>query len=126
MWTTILLGMLMQQPAAPAVQNACPATIQVSQQAIKPPAGWSADTETGTHKLANVALYDGPPKEQASLIPTTDTKQIATWVLRPNPRGYYLECLYEGTEVKLSRKVGADAKQCQLVLGSKAVTAECR
>ena len=116
MW--IVLFALMQ------AQVACPATIQVSQRVMTPPAGWSVDaTTTQTHKLSGATLYDGPPKEQASLVPDSRLPDKSTWLLRPNPRGYYLECRYG--EVALSRRIANELKQCELV-ETKEIRVQCR
>jgi len=108
-----------------ALIEACPQTIQVSPRVMNPPAGWSVDAEpvTQTHKLSGATLYDGPPKEQASLVPDAREKGTSTWLLRPNPRGYYLECRYG--EVTLSRRISNELKQCQLV-ETKEIHVQCQ
>jgi len=107
-----------------ALIEACPQTIQVLPRVMNPPAGWSVDAEvTQTHKLSGATLYDGPPKEQASLVPDAREKGTSTWLLRPNPRGYYLE--YRYGEVTLSRRISNELKQCQLV-ETKEIRVQCQ
>nr|WP_287867922.1 STY0301 family protein [Aeromonas sp.] len=59
---------------AASLQFDCPATIETRQQLLTPQQGWQAFTrdddgkpdETLSHRLDNLALFDGDPAELAS------------------------------------------------------------
>ena len=73
---------------AASLQFDCPATIETRQQLLTPQQGWQAFTrdddgkpdETLSHRLDNLALFDGDPAELAQLIQdvTEQMHQAAT------------------------------------------------
>lgn len=73
---------------AASLQFDCPATIETRQQLLTPQQGWQAFTrdddgkpgETLSHRLDNLALFDGDPAELAQLKPDNgDNDEIDYW-----------------------------------------------
>ena len=94
----------------------CPATIEVQrQQLAKPVAGWTAAMAAeARHDLWFVTLYDGEPKELASLIPDSGGKLKSGWTLAAQARAYWLECHYTQTTIVLAKAIPAGVKACEV------------
>lgn len=94
---------------------ACPAKIDVqTQQLARPVAGWTAARAAGArHDLWFITLYDGEPKEMASLVPDVNTRLKQSWVV-PAGRPYWLECHYTRTTIVLAKPVPAGVKSCEV------------
>jgi hypothetical protein len=101
----------------------CPAVISTSQTLTQTVPGWTGQMDGTPNILASVTLYDGPPKEQASLAPDENRlkgKLMATWDLAPNPgREYWLACGYSGTRVTLARPLAKDLRSCTVTYDPK-------
>jgi hypothetical protein len=113
----ILIMMLAAAPASAAERIACPPELHVQPREVASvPQGWSAwiDAVNTHHYLKQVSLYDGEPKELASLVPDLNDKKNAVWTLTSNQRGYYLACAYEGSSVQLYRRVPEGTKACRV------------
>ena len=98
--------------------QACPATIDVKPHQIgKAPAGWSVGYDHDTfangqnHVLWFVTLYDGEPKERASLVPDVNERLRAEWKFNPE-QTVWLECHYTRTTLVLSRALPKGVKSC--------------
>jgi hypothetical protein len=106
--------------ASPALADtsglSCPATlVQHPAQKADAPEGWTARERGEMHWLDGAAVFDGPPEEQADLVPDNENAaaSAAVWTLDPkSDRGYWVECRYEGTETTLAGKVPAGARKC--------------
>lgn len=113
-----------------AAPQKCPSTIEVEQKVRKAPPGWTVSRNAAPARLTRVALYDGPPREKASLKPDNgDTEEAPTWTLSPdNPRGYWLVCYYDDTTVALSKRLPAGISSCREILDaySAIVDVDCR
>ena len=112
MWKLIVLATLAGGLSA-ADFAACPAKIEVQKQQIaKAVPGWTAaQVNDPRHDLWFVTMYNGEPKEMASLVPDISGKLKAGWTLAP---GYWLECHYTQTTLVLARAVPASAKVCEV------------
>lgn len=115
MWRAIVLFGLLTGGMCAADFAACPAKIEVQrQQLAKPAGGWTAaQANDAHHDLWFVTLYDGEPKEMASLVPDVSGRLKTSWTLAP-ARAYWLECHYTQTTIVLSRQVPAGVKLCEV------------
>jgi hypothetical protein len=107
--------------AAPQIaraQAACPATISVEQKASAPAADWTVAYSGYQTAVAGVTIFDGPPAQQASLVPdnekTTKDAVIQTWRLAKSDRGYWLQCDYANTTAQIYRRLPADVTRCDV------------
>ena len=103
----------------PLGESLCPATMSVEQRATAVPEGWEA-TQSGTKpQIAVVTFFDGPPAERASLKYDSEQKEkrewVATWNLRPNSRGYWIQCGYDSTTAVLSRRLPESVTTCRVI-----------
>ncbi len=107
-------------------QATCPAELAVEQKASAPGSDWNVAYSTYKTAVAGVTIFDGPPAEQASLVPdnqkTTHDTMIQTWKLPKSDRGYWLQCQYANTTAQIYRRLPAKRHamrrrlraQCQL------------
>lgn len=103
--------------AAADEQTACPAQIDVHEHLTTTPADWDLMYDNGPHQLAGITFYDGPPKENASLvyddIAKNAGKQVARWHFTPTGRrSIWIACRYAATAVVLARALPADVSTC--------------
>jgi hypothetical protein len=112
----LALELLGAAPAGSLVD--CPPALTLKQEAVAPPAGWSASDDGQRHRLAGVTFFDGPPKELASLVyddsASAGGEWTGIWHFGPNPRGFWIACSYSGTSVVLSRPVPKEVKVCRV------------
>src|SRR6202035_6135104 len=77
-------------------ESACPATVTVEQRASAPAPDWTVTYSGYDTAVAGVTIFDGPPAEQASLVPdsnkTVGDNIIQVWQLPTSDRGYWLQC----------------------------------
>ena len=80
----------------------------------------STNNTHSTGTLLNVAVYDGHPKEMASLVPDIDQEpsQPSTWELNSASHRYWLACVYKGTDAKYALNLPAGLSQCSSFDGS--------
>ena len=101
-------------------ESACPATIAVQQRASAPASDWTVTYSGYETAVAGVTIYDGPPAQQASLVPdnekTVGDSIIQVWQLPKSNRGYWLQCNYANTTAQISRRLPASFKRCDVVL----------
>jgi hypothetical protein len=116
MWKFIVVPALALGGLWGADFTACPPSIDVQkQQLAKAVAGWTAaQGSEPRHDLWYVTMYDGEPKEMASLVPDISGKLRSGWTLAPTTRAYWLECHYTQTTLVLARPVPAGAKTCEV------------
>ncbi len=107
--------------AAPQIvcaQATCPPAISVEQKASAPAADWTVAYSGFQTAVAGVTIFDGPPSQQASLVPdnekTTKGAVIQTWRLAKSDRGYWLQCDYANTTAQIYRRLPADATRCDV------------
>jgi hypothetical protein len=101
-------------------ESACPATIVVEQRASAPGPDWAVTYSGYETAVAGVTIFDGPPAEQASLVPdnekTVGDNIIQAWQLPKSERGYWLQCNYANTTAQISRRLSANVTRCEVVL----------
>jgi hypothetical protein len=100
-------------------ESACPATVVVEQRASAPSLDWTVTYSGYETAVAGVTIFDGPPAEQASLVPdkekTVGDNIIQVWQLPKSERGYWLQCNYANTTAQISRRL-AGVSRCDVVL----------
>ena len=116
MWKAWSALFLMTGGIPAADFSPCPATIEVQrQQLLKPVAGWTAALAADPrHDLWFITMYDGEPKQMASLVPDLASKLKAGWTLAPAGLTYWLECHYTQTTIVLAKPVPSGAKACEV------------
>lgn len=96
---------------------ACPVRL-VTQQSASVDGGWEANRSATTSRLSAVTFFAGPTAGQAQLIETTSRRsgstEIATWVFQGKRNPIYLACLYNGTDLIVSRSLPREVKQCSV------------
>jgi len=82
------------------------------------------------HWLNGLSIYDGHPRELASLIPDDPEKDEQVWTLQENnPRGYWLECWYGNTHLRLIKELPENTVRCstfQAKEGNHSLQVHCR
>jgi len=116
MWKLIAVTALLTGGLRAADFAACPAKIDVQRQELaKPVPGWTPALVSEPHnELWFVTIYDGEPKEMASLVPDISGRLKSGWTLARQGRTYWLECHYTETTIVLARAVPATAKSCEV------------
>ena len=108
-------------PVNPArAESACPQTIVVEQRASAPAPDWTVSYSGYETAVAGVTIFDGPPAQQASLVPDSE-KQVGdnivqVWQLPKSDRGYWLQCNYANTTAQISRRMPPSVNRCDVVL----------
>jgi len=102
---------------APA-QVTCPPALLVEQKTSAPASDWTVTYSGYDTALAGVTIFEGPPAEQASLVPdseqTTGDRVFQTWKLAKSGRSYWLQCEYANTTAQISRRLPADVSRCDV------------
>ena len=100
-------------------ESACPSKIAVEQKALAPAPDWAVSYSGYETAISGVAIFEGPPAEQASLVPddqkTVGDNVVQTWRLPKSDRGYWLQCNYANTTAQISRRLPADVDRCDVV-----------
>ena len=101
-------------------ESACPATIVVDQRASAPAPDWTVSYSGYETAVAGVTIFDGPPAQQASLVPdsekTVGDSIIQVWQLPKSDRGYWIQCNYANTTSQISRRLPPSVRRCDVVL----------
>ena len=95
----------------------CPRTIAVTQTAMQTPAGFEAVKSDQPVTLAALTIFDGPPKDLASLEPDNgDSGQsFSVWTLSADKqRGLWVSCIYSGTTIVLQRRLPDTTTSCRV------------
>lgn len=97
----------------------CPHSISVEQKLAVPLDGWEAGRTPGLAVLERVTIYDGHPRELASLVPDGEERRNAgriasVWKLDPSST-YWIECAYRSTDVVIFRRLPAKTSTCEVV-----------
>jgi len=101
-------------PSAP-----CPPTISVTQTLSAAVAGWEPFEDETPAQLMSVGVFDGHPRERASLVPDADDeaagKRTAVWQLSENGRrGYWLVCYYDRSRLALTRALPGEITRVEV------------
>ena len=114
----ILFVCAIAAPQLACGQSTCPPELAVVQQASVPSPDWSVGYSGYKIALAGVTVFEGPPSEQASLVPDSDktTKDtvVQTWRLIKSTRRYWLQCQYANTTAQIYRRLSADVTRCDV------------
>lgn len=104
-------------PRGAFVPTACPARLS-TQQSASVGDGWEANRSLESNRLSGVTFFDGPTVRQAQLIETTSRRrgatEVATWTFEGATAPIYMACLYNGTDLIVSRVLPAGVKQCSV------------
>jgi hypothetical protein len=126
----ILLAFAIVAPKVACGQATCPPEITVEQKASAPDSNWTVTYSGYKTAVAGVTIFDGPPAEQASLVPdtdkTTESTVIQTWRLLKSNRGYWLQCQYANTTAQIYQRLPANVSRCDVTtsaMSSSAVAA---
>lgn len=96
----------------------CPPTLAVEQKTSAQAADWAVTYSGYDIALAGVTIFEGPPAEQASLMPdgeqTTTDRFFQTWNLPGSGRGYWLQCEYANTTAQISGRLPANVSRCEV------------
>jgi len=106
--------------AAPvfAADSLCPETVNTRQTGTAPAPDWSVSYSTSPNQLEMVTFYNGPPKDEASLVyddfVSIKDSSLATWKFPKDPRGYWVKCSYRGTTLELSKALSPTMSSCRV------------
>jgi hypothetical protein len=99
-------------------EETCPPMLAVEQRASAPSSEWTVSYSGYQTAIAGVTVFDGPPAQQASLVPDNDKTYeqivVQTWQLPKSDRGYWLQCNYANTTAQISRPLPADVSRCDV------------
>jgi len=105
-------------PHFACAQATCPATLVVEQKTSAPGPDWTVTYSGYDTALAGVTIFEGPPAEQASLVPdseqTTNYIVVQTWKLSKSDRSHWLQCEYANTTAQISRRLPVDVSRCDV------------
>lgn len=106
------------------LQFDCPATIETRQLLLGASPGWQAVTRNDqgeqhqplSHRLDNLALFDGDPDERAQLKPDNgDSDAIHYWSLTGDgSRPLYLVCHYGDSAITLQQALPPGITYCRV------------
>src|SRR5271170_367594 len=116
----IALACALAAPHPARAQATCPQTLAVAQTASAPAPDWTVSYSGYETAIAGVTIFDGPPAQQASLVPdnekTVGDNIIQVWQLPKSDRGYWLQCNYANTTAQISRRLEPGVSRCDVVL----------
>jgi hypothetical protein len=96
----------------------CPSSIAVAQSASAPDPSWTVTYSGYTTALSGVTIFDGPPANQASLLPDSEEKTsysvFQTWKLGSSNNGYWLQCNYANTTAQISQQLPPGVSKCEV------------
>jgi hypothetical protein len=105
-------------PHLARAEATCPPTLAVEQKASAPSAEWTVSSSGYKTALAGVTIFDGPPANQASLLPdderTSSDTVFQTWKFGKNDAGYWLECDYANTTAQIYQRLPAGVSRCDV------------
>lgn len=113
----LILGTLAFSAAAAHAGDLCPAALTTTQTATSVPAGFSASIQAAPAPFMGLTFFDGNPRDKVSLAPDEEKPSgdtlVSMWKFPPgNPRGYYLQCGYFGTQIALQRALDPIITKC--------------
>ena len=109
---------LLTTSSASGADSLCPDTVSVKQTGAPPAPEWSLSYSGVPSELEMVTFYNGPPKEEASLLYDDFVRgkdsSTATWKFPKDPRGYWVKCSYHGTTLELSKALPPSLSSCRV------------
>lgn len=114
----LTLGFLFPQPVWAAMfEYKCPENLQSGQSVSRLPHGWISSTLTDNVPEADhITMFDGPPGEMASLVPTNEPAapgEAHFWTFpaqKDNP--LWMRCGYAGRTLYLMRPLPNEVIKC--------------
>jgi hypothetical protein len=109
LWALCLISV----PAFAQTPVSCPASISVAGQ---------------KHNLAEIDVFDGPPKDMYNLVPNNSggSSFWDTTFRYSSDGGFYVECIFDGTGVAQIVPIPHDVTKCILGGSAKAEQIFCR
>lgn len=99
----------------------CPVTIEVSSRVTNVPKGWIVVPGATQRAFDNIAIFDGHPKERASLVPDRDLEEsgngqtgISEWSFPSGSKNMWLGCSYRGTPSELALRLPDGIRKCSV------------
>ena len=97
----------------------CPKSISVKQKITSLPTSWEAFPERLPSQHKSVSFFEGHPKNRVALV--TDNSEIAdgkneiaTWNFIRSAKGYWVECMYDQTNIALTKRLAESVSQCRV------------
>jgi hypothetical protein len=94
-----------------AAEPTCPTTLEVNETLQQNHEGWTESRSNIPRRLSGITIYEGDPKELASLIgdqrKTSITTMTSTWHFTRGTQ-FWISCGYSGTRIVLSRPIPAN------------------
>lgn len=91
-----------------AAEPNCPATLVVEETLKQALEGWTPGRADIPQRLAGITIFEGDPKDLASLIgeqrKTSRNTMTSTWRFTPGTQ-HWISCTYSGTRITLSRPI---------------------
>jgi len=104
----LLAALLLLTVSCWAAEPNCPAALVVEETLKQSPEGWTQGRGDIPQRLSGITIFEGDPKELASLIgeqrKTSKNTMISTWRFAAGTQ-YWISCTYSGTRVTLSRPI---------------------
>jgi hypothetical protein len=104
----LLITFLLTTLSLWAADPDCPASIAVEETLKQAPEGWTEGRSDVPLRLSGITIFEGDPKELASLIgeqrKMSKTTTVSTWRFTPGAQ-YWISCTYSGTRIVLSRPI---------------------
>lgn len=99
----------------------CPGSV-ATEQTGQSTEGWTATRlPSQGGGLIGIAVSEGPPEKEFILVPneSVDLKGSESaftniWIFEPSTDGFWISCLYQGTEVALTRRLPDGVKRCEV------------
>jgi hypothetical protein len=133
-WVFVLMASMLSLNVA-AADYTCPASLEIKEKWVAEPANWAGMYEkasgeiaytdgkeiSDTVKLAEITLYSGEPKEQASLVPDnadslTEEEGDSLWSFKSvdeqKQHPLYIACRYDGSSLGVFQKIATPVKAC--------------
>lgn len=99
----------------------CPPSIGVTESLTQRYPGWTEGRATEPRRLSGMTVFEGDPKEQASLVgeerKVSKTVSTATWTFTPGGK-YFVSCSYSGTRAVLSSAIPQSLKSLTITYGT--------
>ncbi|MGD1070662.1 MAG: STY0301 family protein [Bryobacteraceae bacterium] len=101
----------------------CPPRIEVNQQLVIQPPGWSVISDEMPHQLAGLTFFDGNPRDKASLAPDKQTpvngKTVALWTFGVSRGPIWIACRYASTDRVLARQLPGTIRTCSITYATR-------
>lgn len=106
-----------------AEQVTCPQQIVVKESLDQSlPEAWQSTADASPRYLAGVSFFDGDPKENRSIAPTSDSRargkdRVALWRMGSSGAPVWISCHYLDTGISISRQLPLSYRECRVTYG---------